>query len=294
MTVYNTARYLREAVESILTQTFTDFELIVIDDGSKDQSPAILREYAVRDPRVKVTSRPNTGVVRAAMEGIDRARGRYIARMDSDDRSLPERFARQVAYLDANPDCVLLGTRVMMMDPYGSPFGVVEQPLTHEAIEEQLLTSGGGMAVIQPSVMMRADAVRAAGGYRGDCNVGEDQDLFLRLAERGRVANLPDVLLWYRRHLRSLSRTQYQHMFDGYLTDFLRDAHARRGKTLPPGWKPTRWEPPSVDDQLRLWGWAALKAKNASIARKHAWAAIKAGPMNRKSWKLAICALRGR
>src|SRR5688572_25740567 len=109
MTVYNTERYVREAVESILGQTFRDFEFIIIDDGSTDSAPAILREYADRDPRIRLVSRPNTGIVRAANEGIALARGNYLARMDSDDVALPHRFEKQVRYLNEHPACVLVG-----------------------------------------------------------------------------------------------------------------------------------------------------------------------------------------
>src|SRR3954462_550758 len=102
-TVFNTAPYLRAAVESILAQTFRDFEYILVDDGSSDGSLASLREFERRDPRVRVISRGNTGIVRAANDGIALARGRYLARMDGDDLSIPTRFEKQVAHLDANP-----------------------------------------------------------------------------------------------------------------------------------------------------------------------------------------------
>ena len=92
MTVYNTERYVGEAVDSVLAQTFPDFEFIIVDDGSTDRSASILRDRAARDRRIRLVSRPNTGIVRAANEGIELAAGRYIARMDSDDVSLPPPF----------------------------------------------------------------------------------------------------------------------------------------------------------------------------------------------------------
>ena len=117
MTVFNTQAYVGEAVESVLAQTFSDFELIIIDDGSTDRSTAMLNEYAKRDQRIRLTSRANTGIVAAANEGIGLARGRYLARMDSDDVCLPHRFETQVRYLNAHSDCVLLGSRVTVVDP---------------------------------------------------------------------------------------------------------------------------------------------------------------------------------
>src|SRR5688500_15808321 len=148
MTVFNTERYLREAVESILAQTLADFEFIIIDDGSTDASPQILREYAARDSRIRLVSRPNTGIVKAANEGIGMARAKYLARMDSDDVSLPHRFATQVKYLDEHPDCVLVGTSFMYTDPHGVPVAHGDQKRTHEEIEAQLLTALGGGAVL--------------------------------------------------------------------------------------------------------------------------------------------------
>ena len=293
MTVYNAENYLGEAVDSILGQTFADFELIVIDDGSTDTSTSILREYAARDRRIRLTSRPNTGIVRAANEGIAQAMGKYLARMDSDDVSVPERFARQVEYLETNPDCVLVGSRVTLIDPYGSPVAVSGQKLTHEEIEKELLTSGGGWAVVQPSAMMRTDAVRAAGGYRGSVNMSEDHDLFLRLAERGQVVNLAEPLLKYRRHYKSLNHTQYQQAWT-VKERILREAYERRGLPFPQDWKHEPWRPPEKAEQLRLWGWAAIKAGNPKVARKHAVGALKAAPLSAQAWKLMYCSIRGR
>src|SRR5947207_13124013 len=107
MPVYNAERYLRPAVESVLAQKYDDFELITVDDGSADSSPAILREYEAKDPRVKIVSRPNTGIVGALNDGIAASRGSLIARMDSDDISLPARFGKQVTFLDSHPEHVL-------------------------------------------------------------------------------------------------------------------------------------------------------------------------------------------
>ena len=293
MTVYNTERYLPEAVESILQQSYADFEFVIVDDGSTDGCPEILREYADADPRVRFVARPHRGIVPAANEGIGMALGRYVARMDSDDIALRDRLAAQVAYLDAHPECVLLGSRVMVVDPYGSPVAASGHKLTHEEIDAGLLTGGGGWALVHPSTMMRADALRAVGGYHGQINMSEDHDLFLRLAERGKVANLPEVLLRYRRHYKSTSHTQYKKMW-AVKEKILREAHDRRGLPLPAGWKYNPWEPPARPAQLRLWGWAAIKAGNLHIARKHAVRAVGASPLSLDAWKLMYCAMRGR
>ena len=106
MTAYNAARYLREAVDSILNQTFRDFEFVIVDDGSTDRTLSILQDYARRDPRIRIISRPNTGLTRALNDGLATIRSPLIARMDADDVALPERFAKQLALLDTGFDLV--------------------------------------------------------------------------------------------------------------------------------------------------------------------------------------------
>jgi glycosyltransferase involved in cell wall biosynthesis len=293
MTVYNSERYLRETLDSVLGQTFRDFEFVIVNDGSTDRSLEILQEYAGRDGRIRLISRANTGIVAAANEGIAAARGDYLARTDSDDVSAPTRFEKQVAYLDAHPDCVLLGTRVIETDPNGISVSQSGHALTHEEIDAQLLTAYGGWAVLQPTTMMRTAAVRAAGGYRGHYNISEDHDLFLRLAERGRVANLSEPLLRYRRRFDGATHT-HLHQLAEAKEKLLREAHERRGLPLPPGWKPEVWTPVPAAEQLRAWGWAALRAGNARVARAHALRALGLAPLSGAAWRLMFCALRGR
>src|SRR5262249_11393927 len=109
MPVYNTESYLTDSIGSILRQTYLDWELICVDDGSNDGSLGILRRFETKDPRVRVITRPNTGVTRARNDGMAVARGRYIAVMDSDDIALTERLERQVDYMESHPACVGLG-----------------------------------------------------------------------------------------------------------------------------------------------------------------------------------------
>ena len=111
MTVFNEERYLAPALDSVLNQTFGDFECIIYDDGSTDRTPEILAEYASRDSRIEVlTNTSNEGVTRNLNKGLKRVRGEYIARMDGDDVSMPERFGQQVSFLDSHPDYVITGT----------------------------------------------------------------------------------------------------------------------------------------------------------------------------------------
>ena len=190
MPVYNAQRYLAEAVDSILAQTWRDFEFVIVDDGSTDRSPKLLERYAVRDSRIKLIRRPNTGIVGALNDGLAAASGELVARMDADDVALPERFEKQVAYLAEHPEVVALGSRVTGVDPYGCVLFHSEHKLAHEEIDAGLLR-GVGWAIVHPAAMLRREAVAKVGGYRKEFQWVEDLDLFLRLGEAGRLANLP-------------------------------------------------------------------------------------------------------
>lgn len=293
MSAYNTARYLRESLDSIVNQTFTNFEFIIIDDGSTDDTLSILREYEARDPRFRIISRPNTGLTKALNEALSHARGEFIARMDGDDVALPERFEKQIAYLRDHPDCVLLGSRVELIDPFSLRIALGDyMKLTHEEIDAMLLQGKGG-SVVHPACIMRRDAVEKVGRYKEEYNNSEDLDLFLRLAEVGKVANLPDVLLKYRRHLESVSHQKYENQWK-LKTQIVRDAYVRRGQTMPDNWTFTPWKPKPILDQLKEWAWMALKAGNVDAARKYAVDVFKRSPFSGESWKLMYCALRGR
>jgi hypothetical protein len=191
--------YLAEAVASILGQTFADFELLVIDDGSRDGAVAALAPIAARDPRLPRLENPGVGLVAALNYGLGQARAELVARMDADDVALPERLARQVAFLDASSDIALVGAQVAVIDAAGSPTGERSHfPTAPEAVAAAL--AARGCVIRHPTVVARKAALVAAGGYRSACERAEDYDLWLRLAERARLANLPDVLLRYRVH----------------------------------------------------------------------------------------------
>jgi hypothetical protein len=155
------------------------------------------------------------------------------------------------------------------------------------------MTAFGGWALLQPATMMRTEAVRRVGGYRGNYNISEDHDLFLRLAEVGKVANLPDVLFHYRRRYDGATHT-HLHQLAEAKEKVLREAHARRGLPVPADWKVEPWKPVPKGAQARTWGWAALRAGNSGVARKHALTAVISEPWSASAWKLLICSLRGR
>ena len=289
MPVFNAQRYLAAAIDSILSQTFTDFELVIVNDGSTDDSPAILEDFARHDPRIRIISRPNTGIVGALNDGLAECRAEFIARMDADDLSRPTRFALQYQHLNDNPDCVLVGSRVLLIDPDGSPIREWITELTHEQIDRAHLERG--WPVVHPSVMMRRAPLQQVGGYRKQYETLEDLDLFLRLAEIGKLANLPEVLLDYRQHFSSICHTKSDQQ-NAIRDAILAETALRRGLPAPPHVPPPQSKPRS--ECHRLWAWWALNAGHIPTARKHALARLRMLPLSPESWRLTYCALRGR
>jgi glycosyltransferase involved in cell wall biosynthesis len=204
MPVYNNDRYLVEAIESILNQTVTDFEFIIVDDGSTDQTSTILTSYESRDPRIRVVRQKNGGIVSALNTGIAFCRGEYIARMDGDDISYPNRFSLQMDYLDNNPDCVVVGGVFMSIDEAGNrlwPYRFARNKVTSfRTFPIQVALT------VHPLAMIRKEALIALGGYRATFPHAEDYELFLRISKYGRVHNLDEILLSYRNHPQSISR----------------------------------------------------------------------------------------
>jgi glycosyltransferase involved in cell wall biosynthesis len=150
MPVYNSEAYLADSIGSILALTFTDWELICVDDGSRDGSLEVLRRYERVDPRVHVFTRPNTGVTRARNDGIVVARGLYIAAMDSDDVALPARLRRQVDYMKSHPECVGLGAAVRIVGPDLMPIWDEPKLLDQETIDRLTLSGCGRRYLIDP------------------------------------------------------------------------------------------------------------------------------------------------
>ena len=283
MPVYQAEQYLEEAVESILAQSFDDFELLALDDGSTDESPRILAALAARDDRIRVRVAPHAGLVRRLNEGLAEARGTCIARMDADDISYPERFERQIAYLEAHPECVAVGTAVDEIDPDGRPIRPLDIRPNHEEIESRLLQGDGG-ALIHASALYRTDALRGVGGYRNGLDGAEDTDLHLRLAENGRFANIPERLYLYRRNLESVTFAKTREV--NLSTEIvIRDALRRRGID-PESAQKLRSEITQPHVVWAIWAHHALVAGNGDTAQHYAIKAFCAAP--HRHWKLPI------
>lgn len=192
MPAYNSEKYIGEAIESILNQTFTDFEFIIINDGSTDNTAKIIKQYAQQDARIKfVNHSKNKGLVGVLNEGLDIATGEYIARMDSDDISLPTRFEKQVKYMDAHPECGVLGT-------WFKTFGKRNTVVKHPTIIK-LLNILSDEHVGHPTVMLRKSIIDKY-QFRYDTNYkhAEDFELWSRMVLLTEIHNLPEILLNYR------------------------------------------------------------------------------------------------
>ena len=196
LAVHNGERHLEDSLRSILNQSFADFELIVVDDGSTDRTPEILSALQRSDPRAVVVRQENRGLTSTLVRGIGLSRGTYLARQDADDISLPGRFDRQVAYLDAHPSVAALGTSADVVDESGAIVGTLVAARGAQTVRRGLLTHR--KTPVHGSMMMRKDALASAGGYREAFRMCQDYDLWLRLSSRFEIDNLSDVLYQWR------------------------------------------------------------------------------------------------
>ena len=203
MPVYNSEIYLREAIDSILNQTFRDFEFIIIDDGSTDSSPDIIRSYS--DPRIRFyLNERNMGVAATLNRGLDLATGEYIARMDSDDISLPERFEKQIRYLDRHPSVGICGCSILIFEDGKVGKLCVYAHSNGQICADMIFNS----AFAHPSVMLRK-SVLDVNDLRYDCNYekAEDYELWVRILQHSRGVNISEPLLRYRHHSFQVTQT---------------------------------------------------------------------------------------
>ena len=271
MPVYNGERYLAEAIESILGQTFTDFEFIIVDDGSQDSSAAIIQSYAERDSRIQsLRNERNTGISRTMNRGMAIATGEYIAVMEHDDISLPHRLDRQVAFLQANARIGLLGGGILLFEGESLRLHGATKHKQHAFIALAILV---GYAMAHPTVMMRTSLVKAVGGYDPEFDVAQDVELYVRLLmdQRARFANIPEVLVKYRTHDTRASVTEKPRQRRAALIARLRllewlghsqpEAALRRLRALRPG-SPLSWR--QRREVKREWTWLieSLIARN--------------------------------
>lgn len=224
MPVYNAEQYLEESIESVINQTYNNFELLIINDGSTDSSEQIVKN--IDDPRITLVNNDgNRGLIYTLNKGIELAKGSYIARMDSDDICHPARLDRQIRFLQGNEDVAMAGTFVEIIDDNGKLIDHGDYPVQSTEIRHTLLEY---CCFCHPSVMYRKDAVLAAGGYRSEFRHAEDYDLWLRIAECYPVANVPEYLLKYRMHSSQVSYANHSEQYR-IARECIRAALRRRG-----------------------------------------------------------------
>lgn len=286
--VYNCARYLRETLASLRWQTFTDWEAVCVNDGSTDDSLAILRDYAAADGRFRIIDQPNGGIVSALNRGLAEARAGWIARLDGDDIALPSRLETQLDYVRRRPGVTLVGSAVTTIDPEGDALRTTPCPLEHEAIEAALLA--GGAPISHPTVLFRRDAALAAGGYRAEYEWVEDADLWLRMASSGRLANLAEPLVRYRLHAGSVCWTRRTEQTQR-LARLLDEARAQRGLPALERREPSRRK---LSDPRGKWARQAAREGRLRTAAKWIGRLAVENPFKPSAWRVAAeAAVRG-
>jgi glycosyltransferase involved in cell wall biosynthesis len=273
--VYNGAPYLRQSVQSILDQTFDDFEFVIIDDASRDRTPEILDRF--RDPRiVRLRNERNLGLARSLNRGLEAARGQYIARHDADDWSHPQRLGEQAAYLDARPHVGVVATTTEWIAGDGRVLRTWRQPTDNAGIQETLLKY---CCLVHGSTMIRPHAVKEVGGYDDAMRTGQDYDLWLRMSETWDMACLPQVRYQYRWHgdMVSVGRKEEQAAH----ADQARVRAVNRRKTYATAiWGRKRGD---VPPRLRA-------MSRRELARRYTWWSAGARAMDRRAalWFLLV------
>ena len=193
---YNSARFLAPSIESILAQTFSDFELVIVDDCSTDATWQIIQKYAVIDPRVvALRNAQNLNLARTLNRGIAVAKGRYIVRMDHDDISTLDRIHKQVSFLDTHPDVGIVGSAMEIIDEGGATIGVRRYHLEDKDIRRHIFLYS---PFCHPATVLRKDVLNRVGGYDHRYNPAEDYELYFRIGLHAKFANLEEPLLRYR------------------------------------------------------------------------------------------------
>jgi glycosyltransferase involved in cell wall biosynthesis len=203
MSCYNAEKWLISSVPSVLNQTFTNFEFIIIDDGSADNTLNIIHDFAKTDSRIVVLSKPNTGLSDSLNIGIQMARGDWIARIDADDIFEPMKLEKQILATEKNPNLVFIGTGLTIIDDSGRKLNTYNYPSKHALLSRNLKTARKFPP--HASAMYKTSAVRKLGGYRGRVSKAEDADLWLRLSEVGELTSVTGPYVQIRKHSGQIS-----------------------------------------------------------------------------------------
>jgi len=286
--VYNAEQYIKETVESILNQTFSNFEFIIIDDGSNDRSLEILQIYAKQDKRIRLISRANKGLVDTINEGLELSLAPYIARIDHDDIATPERLEIEYKYLEANPDTVCVGSDFTLIDYRGRCIGSVELPKTSEKIEQALLL--GECPIANPSTMVLKEAINLVGGYDKKAFPADDYALWVALLDIGKIKNLNSVLLKYRVHAAQVTQESNVKMT---MNTKIVCEEACRKRGISNLYDENVW---LVTEKSRYkkflgYGWYAFKTGRRWMALEYAFKTIGQFPLYEGGYRLLLCSL---
>lgn len=201
MSAYNSEVYLAQAIESVLAQTFPDWELIIINDGSSDQTASILNSY--RDSRLRAIHNPqNIGLTKSLNIGLRASQSPYVARLDSDDISLPDRLEKQYQFMETHPEVWLVAALAKLVDKDSTTFDYRKTPTDRDELRFVLTFSN---PLTHSSIFFRRQPILDLGGYNENFRYAQDFDLYSRILEKGQIAALPEVLVKYRRHAQSVT-----------------------------------------------------------------------------------------
>ena len=212
MSVYNGESYVREAIKSILGQTYTDFEFIIIDDGSNDTSSSIIQDFFDKDNRIRcITNKKCLGLTVSLNKGIAVAQGEYIARMDADDISMTRRLEKQVDYLDTHKEVGVIGSQAYIIDDKGEKIGKKNLAQLNIDIKKRMLFNN---QCIHSSLMIRKDVLDDVGGYNESFLKSQDYELLFRILSKYSVVNLSEYLLQWRSHAGNISYASRRQQWD--------------------------------------------------------------------------------
>ncbi len=257
MPVRNGERWLLETIDSVRAQTLTDYEFIAVDDWSADDTPRLLERAAQQDERIRVIRLAPAGLVTALNNGIAASQGRYIARIDADDRACSGRLRRQADFLSAHPETGLLGSWAEIIDERGEVTGRLQPPTSSQALSSMLVRQN---PFVHSSIMVRKSVLQRVGVYRPAFAAAEDYDLWLRIAETAKVANLPEHLVQYRRHGRGVTdRLRLRQLFSVRLAQQAAQLRRAGQDDCVSSWdQPPDWRDPEFGRLKRYGQMAAL------------------------------------
>lgn len=278
MSVYNDLPNLGKAVESILRQSYSKFEFIIVNDGSTDGSLILLKKYAKEDDRIRLFDESNKGLTKELQFALEHVKGDFVARMDGDDIAFPNRFQHQIDFMTSNPEVVCSGTNVMFIDEDGDLLSKSNQKCEHQKIEEELFSGRGG-AIYHPTMIAQTEAVKKIGGYDTRYKIGQDLDLFLRLGEVGKLANSSEITLNFRRSCQSTTTLESKISGLSRRRKIIKEACLRRNKAYDPNTVTVT----AADSMMRFHLGMSEKAANSGFTKssfKHLLKAVRNPQLN--------------